>query len=353
MAKVLLIYAGFGEGHRKAALSLQEFFNAPCRDLLEFCPPFIGKIYSFGYSVVTSYFPYLWRCIFFSTRDGPISFLVKKFQRIIFSSFLKYLRETKPQIIIATHFFPLVLISLLKEELNLKVISIVTDLRAHPLWVEKCVDYYFAAHSITKEDLINLGVGKEKIFTGAIPLREGFLKELSQARLREKFSLDAKPCLLFIFSLKGKFSFLKESISQLINSFNVFIIYDKNKKLKKFLLGLDSRSLKHFPYYENIWELIYLSSIIITKPGGLTVFEGLYKKKPFIFTHYIPGQEEENMDLLIEYGVAKYAKNKEELLSAIDYFKNKSGELNNNYPIKVKDVRRTLDNLICNLIVGR
>ena len=35
----------------------------------------------------------------------------------------------------------------------------------------------------------------------------------------------------------------------------------------------------------------------------MTVFEGIYKTTPFVFTHYIPGQEKQNMDLLVEKGV--------------------------------------------------
>ena len=36
MAKTLLLYASFGEGHKQAALSLEDSLKGPCKDLLDF-----------------------------------------------------------------------------------------------------------------------------------------------------------------------------------------------------------------------------------------------------------------------------------------------------------------------------
>ena len=87
------------------------------------------------------------------------------------------------------------------------------------------------------------------------------------------------------------------------------------------------------------WELFFLSSVIITKPGGLTVFEGIFMRKPFIFSHYIPGQEKGNMDVLIGNDVARFARNADELLDAVDYFKEKSTALMGDYPLRIGDIR--------------
>lgn len=342
MGKTLLIYASFGEGHKQAAAALQEFLDAPCHDLLSFCPRGIRNIYSAGYSAVTNKFPLLWKVLFEFTKFKKGHFVINWIHRIIFSSLYRYLEETKPKTVITTHFFPLPLIAEWKEKLDLKIIAIVTDLRVHPLWIHNSTDYYFAAAQETKNDLIRMGIKEDKIIVGFLPLREGFLETRGGKDLRNKFYFDQKPCLLFICSVRGFFPFLKELIFYLKDSFNIFIIYGRNKKLKKYLESLNYNSLRIFPFYKNIWELFQISSVIITKPGGLTVFEGLYKKKPFIFTHYIPGQERENMDLLIKYKIAGYAKNKREFIDALTYFQEKEREWENNYPIQIKDIREVL-----------
>ncbi|MCK5493223.1 MAG: hypothetical protein KAJ14_08945, partial [Candidatus Omnitrophica bacterium] len=126
----------------------------------------------------------------------------------------------------------------------------------------------------------------------------------------------------------------------------IFVIYGKNNELKQYLEKNRSSNLRAFSFYEEIWELFFLSSVIITKPGGLTIFEGIYNRKPFIFTHYIPGQEKENMDLLIKHGIAKFVRNESELIEAIKCFGKKSDDIRDNYPIKIEDIRLPFIELI-------
>jgi len=346
MSKILIVYASFGEGHKRGAQALGNLPQASVCDLLNFAHPLLRKIYSLSYLIITQHFPCLWRGLFFCTEKNLFSFWVDGINRLIFASFFRYLRNTCPKIIIVTHFFPSSLIANIKSELNFKVISIVTDLRVHPLWVSDCVDHYFVALEITKKDLINFGVENDRITAGYVPLREGFLKDASLESLRRKFYPGSKPALIFISSLKGRFFYLKKSIQILLKDFNIFLIYGKNKKLKRRLEGLNSPYIRFFSFYDEIWELFSVSSVIITKPGGMTVFEGLYGKKPFIFTHYIPGQEKDNMEVLIKYGVAKFVQGQRELVNGIYYYSSKANWLRGNYPLEVKDIRKPLSDLI-------
>ncbi|MCK5392882.1 MAG: hypothetical protein KAI91_00990 [Candidatus Omnitrophica bacterium] len=346
MNKVLIVYASFGEGHKKAAYALSGSIESTCKDLLDFTHPIIKKIYSLSYMLVTQHLSALWRITFFIAKGSLFSFSINKVHKFIFFSLFRYLKETRPKIVVVTHFFPSSLISIVKEKFNIKLISVVTDLRVHPLWVDKCVDTYFVALSITKNDLIKLGIDANKIISGYVPLREGFIKNYSVERLRNKFKVGARPSIIFVSSLRGRFPFLKVSIEKFIKKFNIFVIYGKNNELKQYLEKNRSSNLRAFSFYEEIWELFFLSSVIITKPGGLTIFEGIYNRKPFIFTHYIPGQEKENMDLLIKHGIAKFVRNESELIEAIKCFGKKSDDIRDNYPIKIEDIRLPFIELI-------
>ncbi|MCM8786564.1 MAG: hypothetical protein NC935_00705 [Candidatus Omnitrophica bacterium] len=353
MSDILLVYASFGEGHKIAAISLEKFLNAPSYDLLDFSSNFVKKFFSYSYINITQNMPNLWRLLFYGTKNKRIQKSIEKINLFLANKFLLYLKKTKPKIIITTHFFPLYFIAKAKKEFPLKVIAIVTDLAAHPLWVNTCVDRYFVATKQTKEELISYNVETDKIISGYVPLREGFLEKLNEKNLRKKFFLDDKPCLLFMSSLRGKFPYLRGSIKKLKDNFNIFIICGRNKKLKNYFSKLKCPSVKLFLKYENIWELFYLSSAIITKPGGLTVFEGLYMKKPFIFTSFIPGQEKENMDFLIKHGVARFAKSKKQFLNAIDYFAFKNNFFKQNYPIEVRDIRDILKKNLIQLLKAK
>jgi len=350
MDKILLIYASFGEGHKRCAYALRDYLNAPCVDLLDFSYPFIKKFYIFLYLTGTERLPYLWSFLYSSTtKNAHLRFLVNKIQEFLFFHFFEYLRRTHPKVIITTHFFPISFIAKLKKELNIKVITIATDIRAHPLWADACVDRYFVAHEETKKDLIKLNIEPSKIKSGYVSLRQGFLNIPSQISIKEKFSLDEKPAILFMSSLRGNFPYVDEVISEIKDKFNIFFIYGKNLALKAHLENLKLPNLKFFPSYEEIWELFSVSSIIVTKPGGLTIFEGIYTKKLFIFMRYIPGQEKENMDFLEKYGIGKFVENKSEFLEALDYFNTRKKELDSNYPVKFSDIRLVINETINSL----
>ncbi len=75
------------------------------------------------------------------------------------------------------------------------------------------------------------------------------------------------------------------------------------KSLKRRVKKYKKRILV-FGYVNNINELMSISDIIITKPGGVTAAEALAKKTPMIIVKPIPGQEASNANYLTEKGAA-------------------------------------------------
>jgi processive 1,2-diacylglycerol beta-glucosyltransferase len=81
------------------------------------------------------------------------------------------------------------------------------------------------------------------------------------------------------------------------------IVAGTNKKLYKSL----KRKIKKYKnrilllgYVNNINELMAVSNIIISKPGGVTTAEVLAKRLPMIIVKPIPGQETNNTSYLTE-----------------------------------------------------
>ena len=344
--KTLIIYASFGQGHMRAAQGISKALDGRACDLLDFCHPGIKKIYQFVYVVATGDFPWVWRLVFSSAKNKVVYWLVNRMNRIVFRRFFRYLEDSPPQIIILTHFFPSYLIRGVKPRFKFKVICVITDFGVHPFWFDQSIDYYFTTLADSRDKLIAYGVNAENIITGFVPIRQEFFSLQSQERLVQKFNLKPRLTLLFVSSSRGDFPFLEEALGQLLQKFNLFVIYGANKSLKASLEKFDSPYLQYVYGYENIWELMLLAAVIITKPGGLTVFEGVALRKPFVFTHYIPGQEEENMNFLISKGLAKKVSSSRELLEAVTYFSKISENLKSDYPLIVKDITPALCRLI-------
>jgi processive 1,2-diacylglycerol beta-glucosyltransferase len=349
MPKVLVIHASFGQGHKQAALAISSHLNAPCLDLLDFTFGFVKKIQSASYLWVTNNFPSLWKLLFNISQHKITIYILSFFNFITYFSLIRYIKKTKPDIIITTHFFPPHLTAVIKDKLQIMQISVVTDIKPHHLWANKKIDKFIVATDQTKKWLIELGINDQKIISGYVSIRKGFLKEESRDDLYAKFDLDTtKQTILFVSSASGNFSFLENALTRLDQRFNLLVIYGKNNKLKKYLEKANFKNLKIFPFYQNIWELISLSSLIVTKPGGLTVFECGYKKKPFVFTHYIPGQEEDNMFFLKRKNIAQITSDWQSLIQSINELTEKEESLKNNYPLDFKDIRKPLDEIINN-----
>jgi len=66
-------------------------------------------------------------------------------------------------------------------------------------------------------------------------------------------------------------------------------------------------------FVSNMHELMAVSEMVITKPGGLTSSEALAMGKPLFVLDPIPGQEAANSDFLLEHGAAAKANRVEDL----------------------------------------
>ena len=81
------------------------------------------------------------------------------------------------------------------------------------------------------------------------------------------------------------------------------------KHFDKLVLETDScDTIKVLQYTNKVPELMSVSDLVITKPGGLTTTESLASGLPIIVINPIPGQEEENAEFLETKGVAIWIK---------------------------------------------
>lgn len=70
-------------------------------------------------------------------------------------------------------------------------------------------------------------------------------------------------------------------------------------------------------YVNEIHELMAVSDLIVTKPGGLTISEALAMSLPMVMYNAIPGQEEDNAQFLLQVGAATKANSLLELIQQI------------------------------------
>lgn len=108
------------------------------------------------------------------------------------------------------------------------------------------------------------------------------------------------------------------------------------------------------PFTDKVPELMSISSVVITKPGGLTTTESLVSNLPIIVINPLPGQEEENALFLEQNNVGVWIRkddNPEVILSQIFNSPNKLAEMKEHTkllakPNSTKQICDTLVNIL-------
>lgn len=94
---------------------------------------------------------------------------------------------------------------------------------------------------------------------------------------------------------------------QNVPNYQIVAISGKNEKMKeefeKLVADMQATNrVKILGFTDKVPELMSISSVVVTKPGGLTTTESLASGLPLIIINPIPGQEEENAEFLERNG---------------------------------------------------
>jgi len=354
--KVLITYASAGAGHRRAAEAVYDYLKSNRKDLeleltdvLDFSGLFFRFCYDFGYPFLVHYAVWLWSFFFWLTQFKPTRWISRKGASIVnylsCRKFVQYLKNGGFDYIISTHFLSSELAAGLrsKKRIKAKLITVVTDFGVHPFWVSVGTDLYIAASGLTRVKLLNAGVPADAIRVFGIPFNPDFAKAHDRSVLADKLGIDAK--MFTALLITGSFgSGPLEEITKLLCGFaQVLVVCAKNKSLFKRLERQNLKDVKVLGFVNNADELMAVSDLIITKPGGLSITELLNMGLFPIFVAAIPGQEQENIKTLAAYGVGFAPKNVAEIRDFVMELKNDPQKLE----ILKKNIREVVRSEAC------
>lgn len=105
--------------------------------------------------------------------------------------------------------------------------------------------------------------------------------------------------------------------------FQLIAIAGRNQKMKELFLnfvheGNYEKNVKILEYTNKVPELMSISDVVITKPGGLTSTESLVSGLPMIIINPLPGQEEQNATFLESSGAAVWLKKSDDVTKVLD-----------------------------------
>lgn len=329
--RILLATVTAGAGHLQAAAALEEAWRlfrpadeVECLDVLDFTSRLYRKVYIDSYMKLVEHAPELWAHVFKKTDDPEYLRKVKRVRRALSqltsNKFLARVRRMKPDVILCTHYMPSEVLgqAVLDREISPAfVASVVTDFEAHALWMQPGVDLYFVAAPETRARLVARGLAEDRVSVTGIPISTRFARVGDPTTLRKQLGLrDDLPVLLVLgggFGMGPVAQILRE-VNKMPTPMQVLVVCGRNEELRREVAVIDCRHpTRVFGFVSNMHELMAVSNLVLTKPGGLTTSEALALGKPIFVLNPIPGQEAANSDFLLENGAAAKANRVEDL----------------------------------------
>lgn len=327
MKKILILYASYGGGHLSAAKSLKEYIDknfdnteTNLVDCIKYINRGLDKITTGAYKELTKNAPWAWKKVYYHSEKGALAKISSTTNKIIARKLYNLFEEYQPELVISTHPFATQMTSYLKKKnkINCKLATILTDFAPHDQWLvgNSFGDYFFVSNEDMKNSLINdFNVNKDKIYVTGIPLSSKFTSEFDTHNIYKSFDLNPNKKTILFFG-GGEFGLGKDrtveilkSLTNYLDDYQIIAISGKNKKMNSAFKQLatelnDTSSLKVYDYINTVPEIMSISDLVVTKPGGLTITESLASALPILIINPLPGQEEENAEFLEQSGVA-------------------------------------------------
>ena len=318
--RVLILSASVGSGHVKAADALaramrerSDVEEVLCDDSLDHTNILHKQFYSKLYKKLSEMLPEFlgW---WYETSDDP---WVADKSRLALDlpqalPLISLVKEFRPDVILCTHFMPAGVISWLiaNGKLEARLGVVVTDFHFHAFWITRAFNWYFVAQEDDKIHMEALGLPGDRIMITGIPVEPEFAQPVDADAVLRRHGLQVgRPTFLVVGGALG-LSPATAVVRQLLNldrDFQAVIVCGRNEEMQDDIVQLvksrpgDFRVLGYTP---EISELMAASTMILTKPGGMTTAEALARGLPMMILDPIGGQEERNSDVLLEAGAA-------------------------------------------------
>lgn len=374
MKKILIMYATYGGGHFSAAKAIKSYIDenyaeaeTKIVDCVEYINKFVNKITTGTYKRLTTSTPWLWKKVYYNSEKGILSKVSNATNKLMAKKLLHLFKDYNPDIVISTHMFATQMTGYLKRKgkINCTLATVLTDFAPHEQWLEEHEygNFFFVSNEGMKKALINdFKVDENKITVTGIPISPKFSKEFNKPEIYKTLGLSPNKKTILLFG-GGEYGLGKKTVLKVLNcltnyldTYQIVAVSGRSKKMNKAFNEIaenisDKSSLKVFDYVTNVPEIMSISSLVVTKPGGLTSSESLASALPMFVINPIPGQEEENAEFLEKAGVAVWQKKEDEpekLLKELLTSESKLEEMKNN---TYKLARKESTKNICDIVL--
>ncbi|MFA5991058.1 MAG: glycosyltransferase [Candidatus Doudnabacteria bacterium] len=307
MKKVLILHTSVGLGHKSMAENIAwqlESVGLEVRlaDIGQVQRGRFEKVVVAVHQFINLHLPFVWAWLYDWGHYiiYPFRVFIAQFNS---GALKKLILEYQPDLIISDHTTSSAVVTYLRRaRVYTKQFGIAfSDYHLHPYWLYKGADFYLANIIEQKIEMVRRGISADKIFVCGMTLKPKLVVDVNKVKQKLNIGPEEKVILVGSGSLGTGFKEgLLDELSKMANT-KVLVVCGKNEEYKKYLEAkYIQTNILPLGYYSPMGELYALADIFFTKPGGLTVAESLQYNLPTIITHILPGQEQLNLDYLLD-----------------------------------------------------
>lgn len=309
---ILILTAQFGAGHISVAHAIKDYlneydnsYNVVIQNFINASIPKMNKPMVNLYEKNTKYTPGLYNYYYYLKKcfDSKHDIAHKMYT----PKLIDYILDINPSLIISTFPLAAACVNNFKKKYTnstIPTLTVITDVVDSLEWVYDTTDMYFVPSSEIKNRFVQKGISPDSIKVTGVPINRKFYCD-------NKKNFSNKHRILLLGGGRGLFDFNEDFIHWIDNfikdhneKIEVTIVTGKNEKLYNNLTVKKPLSnIKVLGFVTDMYNLVKEYDVMITKPGGATLFEAIHSDTPIIVKVPKVGQEIENSKFLTDKGL--------------------------------------------------
>lgn len=306
-AVILVLTAGFGDGHNTAAASVAEALRrlspdeeVVVSDLITETLPRLADVLKGLYQVAITHLPSAWRALYKLLEKGDLDAGRDPWLRPLTLALKRRLETDRPRLIVSTYPLYAGLLAALRRQAPMPpLVTVITDSTSvHPIWLKDPSDLFCVADEETLEVVARMGAAREKVRITGFPVSLQFVDPAPPSV--------PGPSILYLPSTPaGHVAATLEALRPLLLSgTRLTLPVGKHRSrlyhvLRRFTDSLPSECVEIIGWTRRIPDLLRSHSLVICKAGGAILHEVMAARIPPVIDYVVPGQEEGNADYLL------------------------------------------------------
>lgn len=305
MKRILILTAGFGEGHNSAARGVRAGLarvapkvEVELRDLFPETFGAFNEIVRRAYLALINRWPKSWGYVYnWLDRKKDFDAQFQKFKGLK-KNLGHLLDRFQPDAVVSTFPpYPYLLQQILGSERRCENIAIVTDsITVNAIWYRSPADYFLVANEQSAVVVRNGGVPPEKIKVFGFPVSPRFA-DFTKDRQSPSAII---PRVLYVINA-GTYR-APDLVRQLLElDIQLTVTVGRDEKLRRAIENAAAhRKIDIFGWTDELPRMLCENHLLIGKAGGATVQETIAAGCPMIINHVVSGQEEGNAQLIVQ-----------------------------------------------------